>query len=388
MNRPALLLVALALAACSNDPTRTSLTENVGEAFAACNAPEIRFMAGKHNFMTAFEPCGSNNFSSYAWSPDGTHLYFALTHGGYVMNAGADDKATATIPSEAPIAGAVWLSNTRLAFPIGAAEGAAHPRLVLYDLAREGAAAMSMRDLTGITEPRDLHVGERPSELLFTAVQGEKRKIVRLDLDTGTIDEPFAWASALEVETFTYQRARDTTLIGAGGKVTLYEAEGKADGEWMPAKRGVLHPTGRWLALEHDGEAISIFYQRTWDELSERTRARELARAKEFESRLPAWYPREVQPPTITLVDRLNGERWMFTGFSGDHFAWYEARDYYASLVLWGFEGKEMNRNVLLGNLADRMKSMEKGEEMLGVQRWQRPAEDAPGAPAPEAAPE
>src|SRR5690606_31583290 len=122
-----------------------------------------------------------------------------------------------------------------------------------------------------------------------------------------------------------------------------------------------------------------------WDELSERARAREIARAKEFESRLPSWYPREVNPPTITLVDRLNGERWMFTGFSGSHFAWYEARDYYASMVLWGFEGKEMNRNVLLGNLADRMKAMEKGEEMLGVQRWRPEGVEAEAPEAPEA---
>ena len=38
-------------------------------------------------------------------------------------------------------------------------------------------------------------------------------------------------------------------------------------GTWSPAKRGVLHKDGRWLALEYDEAPISIFYQRTWDEL-------------------------------------------------------------------------------------------------------------------------
>jgi WD40-like Beta Propeller Repeat len=394
----AVLLVGLA--ACNNDPTRASFSQNVGAAFAQCNPAEIRFLATKHNFMPAFEPCGSNNFDAYAWSPDGTHLYFQLTHAGHVMNAEAQNKATITVPTETPIGPAAWLTSTRLAVPIGPPEGGKDLRLALYDLPTgDGQTQIRYETLPGLTKPQDLHVGDKPTELLFTAERDGKRQIWRMNLDDGTIAPAWAWAAPLEVDTFDYQPARNALTIGAAGKVTLYDTDGKAQGEWMPARRGTLHPGGRWLALEYDGQAISIFYQRTWDELSEKARARELARAKEFEERLPPWYPREVKPPTISLVDLQTGKRWVFTGFHGTDFQWYEARDYYASFILWGFEGKQMNRNILLGDLADRMHSMERGEEMLGVQKWNPddteapdgttgPSTDATPAPGSEAEPE
>ena len=66
----------------------------------------------------------------------------------------------------------------------------------------------------------------------------------------------------------------------------------------------------------------------------------------------------------------------MFTGFHGHQFSWYEPADFYASIVLWGFEGKELNRNVLLGNLGDRLRSIEKGEEMFGVTRFEPAASE------------
>ena len=148
-------------------------------------------------------------------------------------------------------------------------------------------------------------------------------------------------------------------------------ADGSVLNQWSPATRGVLHHDGRWLALEHEGEAVSIFYQRSWDELPPQARERELRRARAWEDRLPDWYPREVHPPTITVVDTTTNARWMFTGFHGHQFSWYEPADFYVSIVLWGFEGKELNRNVLLGNLGDRLRSIEKGEEMFGVTRFE-----------------
>lgn len=371
--RLSILLIAVltGLAACNNDPTKATFSQNVGAAFAQCNPAEIKFLATKHNFMPAFRPCGSNNFDAYAWSPDGTHLYFQLTHGGHVMDAQADNKATITVPTETPIGPAAWLNSTRLAIPLGPAEGAKDDRIALYDLPTgAGQTQIVYKTLPGLTKPGDLHVGDKSSELLFTALKGDKRHIYRMNLTDGTIAEAWPWASGLEVDTFDYQPARDMLTVGAAGKVTLYGTDGKKAGAWMPARRGILHPRGRWLALESDGKAVSIFYQRTWDELSEKARARELARAKKFEEKLPPWYPHEVKPPTISLVDLQTGKRWMFTGFFGTDFQWYEARDYYASFILWGFEGKQMNRNVMLGDLADRMHSMERDEEMLGVQRW------------------
>jgi hypothetical protein len=375
------IAVGLLASACTNDPTRASFSENVGAAFAECNPAEIRFLAGKHNFMTAFEPCGSNNFQHYSWSPNGTHLYFQLTHTGLIMDAEAEDKRTITVPTETPVGPAAWLNTARIAVPVGPAEGETTLRMAVFD---KDQATLLHHAIPGLEQIESLQVGSSPSQLLFTALRDGKRHIFAMDLDDGTVSEPFPWAAAFEVTTFTYTPGADAVVIGGEGKATLYDAAtGSERGTWAPAKRGQLHPAGRWLALEHDGEAVSIFYQRSWDELSEHARARELARAKAFEERLPDWYPKEVNPPTITLVDLQTGTRWMFTGFQGHQFEWYPARDYYASYILWGFEGKELNRNVMLGNLADRMRSMERGEEMLGVQRW-RVEEDAAETPDAE----
>ncbi|MBW1878601.1 MAG: hypothetical protein JRJ84_09595, partial [Deltaproteobacteria bacterium] len=296
MRRSALaLVVGLLASGCNNDPTRASFSENVGEAFAECNPAEIRFLAGKHNFMTAFEPCGSNNFQHYAWSPSGTHLYFQLTHTGLVMDADAEDKRTITLPTETPVGPAAWLNNARVAVPVGPAEGETELRIAVFD--KDQATLMHHR-VPDLEQMDSLQVGATPSQLLFTAIRDGKRRIFALDIDDGSLSEPFPWAAPLEVTTFTYTPAVDAVVIGGVGKVTLYEgASGSERGTWAPAKRGQLHPAGRWLALEHDGEAVSIFYQRSWDELSEHARARELARAKAFEERLPDWYPKEVNPP-------------------------------------------------------------------------------------------
>ncbi len=365
-----LLAPLLLVTGCSSDPGKASFSENVGETFAQCNPAEIRFLAGKHNFMSAFENCGSNNFKDYAWSPNGTHLYFQLTLTHHIMDAEADDRKVITVPTESPTGGGGWLNSSRIAIPIGKAddEDDSVERIAVYDMDQNSLITQEVPGLTGID---DIAVGASPSDVLFTGVSADGvRKLHRLDLDDGTVSLAYPWLDA-EVSTFSYTPSAGALSVGSGGQVTLYRAQdGHQLGQWSPANAGSLHADGRWMLLEHDGEAISVFYQRHWDELSENARARELARAKRFEEALPEWYPKEVQPPMLSVVDLTSGERWAFTGFMGHHAEWYGPTPYYASLILWGFEGKEYNRNIILGNLADRLNNISRGEEMMGVQPW------------------
>ncbi|TNE92608.1 MAG: hypothetical protein EP330_01295 [Deltaproteobacteria bacterium] len=363
-----LSLLALALVACQSNPNEATFTQNVGSAFQECRSQEVRFLAGKHNFMTAFDPCGSNNFQSYAWSPEGTHLYFQLTQSGHIMNAEAANKATITLPTETPVGPAAWITATRLVVPVQAAEGSDSLRMAVFDNTEK--AQLLYVDAPGVTDIADTARGDSPSQVLFTATRGEEtRKVYQLDLDDGSVSEPWPWLGP--VTSFTYTPAQGLMAVGREDKVELIKPETEEVVEtYTRATRGVLHKDGKWLALEHEGDAVSIFYQRAWDELSPQARERELRRAEAWEERLPEWYPKEVHPPTITVVDREKGERWMFTGFHGHAFSWYEAADFYASVILWGFEGKELNRNVVLGNLGDRLRSVEKGEEMFGLTRF------------------
>ena len=363
------------------DRSRGTFSEHVGEAFEECNPAEIRFLAGKHNFMTAFEPCGSNNLVHYAWSPDGTHLYFQLTMTARIMDAEADNKANFPLPIETPTGAATWLTNTRIAVPQGPLEEGGAERVVVFDL---DSRQLIESDLPGVFGATDLQRGDSPSEIFFTAspTPEAERRIYQLDLDTGSVTPAFDFVEG-PVESFTYTPDQHAIVVGSRGEVWHYDRTASALQNHWTGLRGALHPEGRWMMLEDEGEEVSIFYQRSWDELSENARRRELSRAERFEERLPEWYPRSVKPPGLSIIDLQSGERWMFTGFQGTQFQWYDAMDYYASIVLWGFEGKELNRNVLLGNLADRLRSIERGEEMLGVKRWQVHSEDAAAVSPP-----
>ena len=191
----------------------------------------------------------------------------------------------------------------------------------------------------------------------------------------GATTVAFPWHSG-PVETLAYTPQQDALSIGHENTVTLYKGEtGNVIESWTPAIRGTLHPKGDWMALEFEGESISIFNQRAWDELSENARARELARLKDFEDRLPDGYETMVRPPSISVVDMKTKKRWAFTGFLGYRWQWYEAADYAASFMLWGFEGKQYKRNVMLGNIADRLNTIEREGTMMGTVPFVAPKE-------------
>ncbi len=403
MNRLLALSALFALlTACESDPMNGSLSENVGLSFSPCNEAEIRFMTSKHNFMTAFRPCGNNNFTTYAWAPDGKHLYFQLVMTSYVMDAGAANKQTVTVPSRNPIGPPAWMSNSKVAVPEVPLTDDGPNQIAIFDM--EGPTVFHI-DLPELKEVKAVQRGRAPTELLILG-KGDQANIYALDTNDGTLSQPFEWISG-GVDTFTYTHQLDVLVIGRGETTTVHEgASGKAIGAWTPASRGTLHPDGRWLALEHEGEEISIFYQRAWDELSEQARERELRRLKKYEETIKGDFPTKVKPPTLSFVDLHNGKRWMLSSVYGSHYQWYEPTPFFGSLIMWGFEGKQMKRNVLLGDMGGRFHMVENERTMMGIERFQagedksyvppgaaaepteaEPTEvDAPAAPLPEGA--
>lgn len=386
--RPSVLSAALAVAAlapggcqCSRDPYEATLSENVGASFATCNEAEIRFLAGKHNVQLAFAPCGNNNFSAFSWSPDGRRLYFQLVMTAYVMQADSPRKETVSVPVARAVSGAAWLTTTRLAIPVVAEEAGGPLRIAVYDLPitdEVGATSPGQlvhHPLPGVAEVFDLQAGDDPTELFLATrtTEGGPATIQRLDTSTGTLGAPEVSLPS-PVDTFTYTPAQRVFAVGQGDTVSLIQrTDGATVETHEPARRGTLHPNGRWLALEHAGDARSPFFQRAWGEVSEQARKRELQRAERFQENLPDWAPKEITPPTLSVVDREAGERWVFDAFLGDRFSWYGPAEMWGSFFLWGLEGKQYKRNVGLVDLADRLGAVTEGRPFLGVRKFGEP---------------
>jgi hypothetical protein len=375
-------------AGCGADPTQGTLSENVGAAFAPCNESEIKFLASKHNFMLSFRACANNNFNAYSWSPDGRLLYFQLVMTGYVMDAEASTKNTTAVPVPTPTGPATWLNATRLVLPIGPSpevQAPAPERLAIYE-AKQGLTFYVDLPL-GFGAIQELHRSHTPGQLFALATFKGRRTVWAIDSATGDVQQAFPWL-ADGATSFTYTPSMQVATVGFGNEVKVYDAQlGNRVATFSPATRASLHPEGKWLMLEHPGEPVSIFYQRSWDELSEQARQRELRRAQRFEEQLPEHFPREVQPPTLSFANVATGERFMLGSVFGDKFAWYEAQPYYGAFVLWGFEGKQYKKNVMLGDFVYRLRSSEKGKDFMGVERMTSAKFEGPDGSTPPAAP-
>jgi hypothetical protein len=377
---PLLALIGTALVGCQENTGDGTLSQNVGASFAPCSEAEIKYMAARHNVMTAFKPCGANKFSYYSWSPSGRHLYFQLVMTGYIMDADSPRRQTAAVPTPTPIGPAAWISASRIVVPVGpAAEDETESlRLAVYDL--EQSSVM----YTKLPELKNLRALQRQSEstvLLIADSDTEVSAILSVDLVDGAVSKLGDWVKT-PAETMTYTPTQDVLTVGQGQSVTAYKLTTKETiGTWEHATRGSMHPHGTWMALEFLGDEISIFNQRSWNELSEKARARELARVKQFEERLPDSYATSIRPPTISLVDMSNEKRTTITGVLGDQFQWYEAKPSFMGLMLWGFEGKQYKRNVVLGNLDPRMRAIQESKDFIGLESFHPPIRQTKEAP-------
>ncbi len=379
------LLAALLLTSCSREEFHGSqtFTQTVEQAYAECSESEIRFLTGKQGIQTAFANCGSNKFAHFRWSPNGRFIYFQLTHGGHIMDG--EEKTISTVPTEMPVDSAAWLRDDLLVVPLGPPEGAAdkNGRLVLFNRSSNTLNTINLN----LSEVRDLHLGETEQQVVLTGLDSAGvRKVVSVNTGDGQVSVPFPWLTQLDPAAGTLVYEAKAGLVGVAGPEggVLYKADGAELGRWPGVKRVVPHPEGRYVALELDGAPVSPFDMRAWDELSEQARARELARQEEWLKRQPDWVTKQIVPPEVQIFDLQNGNRLRVTAFWGDRFQWYQSRNYYASFVMFGVEGKQLNSNVGLVDLREKLRMVDQGDMPLGLEPVAASA--APSGAAPSGA--
>lgn len=403
MLRPSLLLALLASACtCSRDPGEGALSDNVGEAFAACNDSEIKFLAAKHNVQLVFAPCGSNNFSSYRWSPDGLRIFFQLVMSSNVMDANAADKRTVTLAVPRPVGSPAWLSPTRVAIPVAPGDGNPSVRLALDEVPATHepgdqavgtlGSSVQLVTLEGLVAADQLVRGVGAGELILAGRRTAEGpwELLRFDVAEAALSPAFP-AVTQPFTTFTYAPDLGLVVLGHDDVVSVVDVEtGEVLERWEHARRGTLDPYGRWLLLEHAGSAISVFNQRTWGELSEQAKKREDARAAAFAERLPEGMDRQVRPPTLSIADRGAKTRFTLTAALGDGATWYPGTQGWISFFLWGFEGKQVKRNVALWNLTGHLEAIAAGEERFALEPFTPPEAATPseaGTPIPDVEP-
>jgi hypothetical protein len=375
------MLLTLLSTACDRDDLygESSFSQNVALAYAECDAGEIKFLTGKHAINLGFKPCGSNKFAAATWSPDGTLLYFQLTHGGHILVGETGDVET--IPTETPVGPATWIRDNYLVIPLapsgsvefGASEEEAHKqaasaqgawRLALYD---RGTSSLELVDLP-VTAPRDLQHTGIGTRVAMTAV-GEDgvRRAYEFDPLTGETSRILPW---WEGEVAALHVAGDRVAFKDGTAITIRNsADGTEVASVEGANRVVLHPKGRYAMAEIDGAPISLFVQETWRELDPEREAREKARQEQWVKNLPEWAPREAVPPELHILDLEKQARARITAYYGHQFEWLPREDYWCSMLLWGVEGKQLHSNVGYLNIRERLRMLDGGQEPYGIER-------------------
>lgn len=341
------------------DAPGAALVENASNAFAACDPDEIGQLARRQRVQLAFAACGSNRFLGASWSPDGRLLAFRLPGGAYVLDGVR--KEIVSVPGEAPTAQPAWLSESRLALPLPPLEGAAGSRIATVDLR---ANTLDVVELA-LAEPRDLQaLGGR---LLLTGIGADGARRPWLVGPGGALERALPWLEA-PVERLAVGGALVGWTDGEGATVARLES-GERLARLEGVRRAVPHPEGRYVALELDGAPISPFDQRPWgDPLEPEAEARAAERQQRWLERLPPQVPRTVTPPELQLLDLQSGARLRLRAFAGEGFTWYPANPDHGSFLLWGVEGKELNANVALAGLLDRVRAREAGLEDPGLE--------------------
>ena len=392
--RCAPLFVGLLTTGCDRDDLygESTFSQNVAQAYAERDAGEIKFLTGKHAIHLGFKPCGSNKFAAATWSPDGTLLYFQLTHGGHILVGETGDVET--IPTETPVGPATWIRDNYLVLPLapvgsvefGSSEEEAHKRaadaagpwrLALYD---RGSSALEVVDLP-VSAPRDLQHTGVGTQVAMTA-QGDDgiRRAWVFDPLTGETTRLLPWwEGAVE----SLQVAGELVTFRDGTDVTIRRRDDGAEVATIPnANRAIIHPKGRYAMLELDGAPISLFVQEGWRELEPEREAREKARQKQWMENLPEWAPREATPPELHVLDLDKKQRTKIKAYYGRQFEWLPREDYWCSMLLWGVEGKQLHANVGYLNIRERLRMLDSGEVPYGMERvdWStgEPVADSP----------
>ncbi|MEE2827811.1 MAG: hypothetical protein VX498_01370 [Myxococcota bacterium] len=324
-----LLTVSLVIAAACAPSDAPTFTDNIKTVYASCKGDSIRLRAAEKGLQLAFEPCGSNNFSRFTWSPDGTTLYYQASQGGWVMRENGENFPLRGVhPAGRP----AWINNEILAYP--ASKGS---RIGIYQVR---AHIVSFLDIPQV-EAEQLVRGQADDEVLFLAadIPGGVKYIQRLRVNTTETERAFPWMNH-GVESFHYRKEMDVVCYREFGGSDVLCAQGE-DGEEIveikDRKRGTMSTDGRFVITEGDGEAIQV--------------------SDEPDEDRAAFLPREIIPPALWISNIKSGETLPWEGVNGSDFEWYEASPYYGSFMLWGFDGREVKRNIPIGDLRAYLRS-------------------------------
>jgi hypothetical protein len=309
-----------------------------------CDNAAIEQQAAQNQFQLSFAACGSNSFNDYAWSTDGHKLYYQLGMVQHVLVADVEPKKTLQVPAATAIGPATWVTGDRVVIPVGPPPENEHGPLRLASWVI-GAPAPVYVDLPAdLKDPADLNRTRDPEKIFLTAIRGESpRRVYEVSLVDGATAPALDWLGP--VDTFSFTPAADAVMAGRGQTVTVHDATtGAAKGAWTPATRGAIHPKGKWVVLEHEGAPLQLM-------------------APDGET--PAGDP--VRPPLLSFAQVDTGDRWLLETIQGSKWEWYEITDMYGSFVLWGFDGRPYRRNIMLGDLLERMTGVEIGQLKYGV---------------------
>jgi len=189
MRTAPLCLGVLLLCACSGSPAPSdgsaplTFTEAVEKVYKHCDAETLRFRAVSKGLQLAFEPCGSNNFVRFAWSPNGLNLYYQASQGGWVRkDTGENYKLRIGVPSARP----VWLNGEMLVYP-----DSTRSKLGIYKVSSH---VLHLSEIEQV-EPEQLARGEAADEVLYLAAEtpGGVKDIYRFHADTGDTEKAFLW---------------------------------------------------------------------------------------------------------------------------------------------------------------------------------------------------
>ena len=300
-----------------------SLHENLQTVYSACKPDPIRLHAAQKGLQLAFEPCGSNNFKQFTWSPDGTSLYYQASQGGWIMrNTGENIPLRGVFPKAKP----AWINDEMLAFAV-----AGKGRIGVYQVR---AHIVSYLDVPQV-DIEQLVRGEAEDALLYLAAEspGGVKYVHRIHLNTAETERAFPWLNG-GVEHFSYRRQTGAVCYRefAGDDVTC--AKGESGEELIHVanrNRGTLSLDGRFLVTEGKGAAVKVS---------------DLPPEK-----LPKFISEEIFPPSFWVHEVATGKEVLWKGVHGDRFEWYPAKSYFGSFFLWGFENKSANRNIPFGDL-------------------------------------
>ena len=388
---PFLGVLGISFIACDSKPSerkerddddevaKPGSTFDASEVFQPCIETELKSRAKEYAMQLIFEPCGSNRFLDFSWAPDGLQLYYELPGRAMILNA--DTSRISTIEDNVPHGPGAWLHEDLLLVPISAestvpksTKPPTQSRIGVFNQLAELQATHTI----DIGLPRDLQPWNDGARILLTGISPEDglRYPYIFDPQGGHLNrvlqelgpvENLSWAGPEGL--IAYFNGKETVVQRASGVQAVSDWQVLA--RYKDVRRGIVHPSSRYVALETLGPSTSMYFQQPIEvELSDSDRKREEARREQFIAQLPEGTLTEVQPPEIHFLDVKNGQRYRITAFKGDHFQWYEFQDYWASFILWGFENEQVQTNVVALDMstwlqADEATQAERGMEQV-----------------------